>query len=191
MRESVQNPAPQAGSRQEPTNEKSSGAEQQRTLQVSKIRPWAMTVAFWIAIALAAATIVNLAVLLLTFNWSAFADPSNPRTFVSYGRTMTLPSDISIGVTIAGNVLALVIVVVLARLAFRLRQGNNRARIILTIVGGLPVIGFVSTSRFDVFSVEILAAAVVLVLVWLPPSNAFIRRVKKSCLVPRSTQLAP
>ncbi|PPF85665.1 hypothetical protein C5B96_06275 [Subtercola sp. Z020] len=145
--------------------------------------------AFWIVVASAATTIVNLAILLLTFIWAAFSDPTEARTFMSYGHLQILPANFSLGVTIGGNALVLIIAGVLMLLAFRLRQGSNRARILLTIVGASQLVEFIWTPRFDALLLVPLAAAVFLILVWLSSSTHFIQQSKAERSTPKPKQI--
>ena len=179
---------PQTDSRPEPTSQRLREQEPGES-GLGRVRPWTIGVAFWIVVALAATTIVNLSILLLTFNWAAFSDPTEARTFMSYGHLQTLPPNFSLGVTIGGNALVFVIAGVLILFAFRLRQGRNRARVLLTIVGALQIAEFILTPRFDALLLVPLAAVVFVVLVWLPPSTRFIRRVKAERLTPKPEQV--
>jgi len=83
-----------------------------------------------------------------------------------------------------GQAVGVAVVVVIALLylllAFKLKAGRNWARIVLTVITLLQVASLLTTEGTTVSYVSCAVAVVALVASYLPPSNAYVTRVKQS-----------
>ena len=145
-------------------------------------------VAFWIQIAFAVYSAVNVAIRLIDFDRATYL--AHARAVAEQKHEQIFPDSYVIQGFVMTNVLFAIVILLEVVVAFLVRRGFNWARILLTISLGLGFASLITSPPTDPLTYAITAVDVLLlVLVWLPASNRYFRIVKAARKLHRSRQL--
>jgi hypothetical protein len=137
--------------------------------------PRPVTVGFWLYLAAAALSVVSLIIGLSAIGGSRDTlrqQLSNQGQQVSED---TLNAFIAAGIAVS-IIFAVVWVVLFVLFAFFMKKGANWARIVLTIITVLSLLNI--ASGYGVGAVQVLAAVIATVLIWLRPASSYFNAVK-------------
>ena len=151
--------------------------------------PVVLHLAFWIQIAGAVYSAINLGVMLIGFNRATFL--AHARAIAEQKHERIVPDSFVIQGYVMEIVFFAIAIVLEVILALLVRRGFNWARILLTIFLGIGFAAlFVPPPPTNPVAYATIAINVaLLVLVWLPASNRYFRAVKVARNLHRSRQL--
>ncbi|MCZ2402219.1 hypothetical protein IV498_03245 [Paenarthrobacter sp. Z7-10] len=137
--------------------------------------PRQVVVAFWLYIAAAALSVVSLIIGLGAIGGSK---PALRQQLSNQGQQVsedTLNAFIAAGIAVS-IIFAVVWVVLFVLFAFFMKKGANWARIVLTIITVLSLLNI--ASGYGVGAVQVIAAVIATVLIWLRPAGSYFSAVK-------------
>lgn len=155
--------------------------------QVTRPRPIVLVVSCWILVANTGVGVIRLVINVVTFNWSSYL-AKNVHPFIHNGHHEQVTPAIAIGTVVTGFAIALLFSAIMLLLAFRLREGGGKARIVLTVLVGLELFGLTGPQHVLVY-LGVVPDVAAIILSWLPRSNDFFRRVKADRRLHTSRQL--
>ena len=130
--------------------------------------PTAVKVAFWLLLAIAAISLVSTIISEFGIDWAGFVSTATaPR---AHGAQVSQSGAVALLVTV--QVAGYIGIAITVLLAFLLRQGYGVARVLVTIVAALGLIGL-SVDHSLVNILALVLRLVGVVLVWLPVSSRF------------------
>ena len=131
-------------------------------------RPRSVVVAFWLLLAIAAVALVSSIISEFFVDWGALAaTATRPR---AHGAQVSQSGALALVITV--HVVSYLGIVITAVLAFFVRAGYGVARLLVTVVTALSLIG-IATSFSAVNVVVVVIRIVAVVLLWLPVSSEF------------------
>lgn len=155
--------------------------------EVNRVRPLTVRVSFWTLAAALVASVVWLIVHVVGFDWTAYL-ASEVHSFVRNGHQLEVTPALAIGTKVTGWALGLAGAVSQGALTLLMWRGLGWARIVLSVLGVLGLGTLLGDANLLAVVSSVVFAAAVLLL-WLPPSNEFLRAVKADRRKHRSLQL--
>ena len=132
------------------------------------VRPRSVAIAFWLLIAIAVVALVSSIISEFFVDWGALASSvTQPR---AHGGQVSRSGALALVITI--HVVSYLGIVVTAVLAFFVRAGYGVARLLVTIVAALSLVG-IATNLGVANVIVVVLRVVAVVLLWLPASSEF------------------